>query len=110
MAMRASARFGRATTLRDSGKMEEARVVALEALTILAHPHVVRSNPAEASVLTCATILAEELANQLHAPGPSFRDLADTLDCIRTIGPDSEFWRWREYLEHKLSRGDTSAS
>ena len=110
LAMRASARFGRATKLRDSGKMDEARRAALDALAILAHPHVVRSNPAEASVVSCATILAEELANQLHAPGASCRDLADTLDFIRTAGPQSEFWHWREYLEHKVAQGSTSAA
>jgi hypothetical protein len=82
----------------------------MEALAILAHPHVVRSNPAEASVLTCATILAEQLANQLHAPGASRRDLADTLNFIRISGPDSEFWQWREYLEQKVGQGDASAA
>ena len=61
LSVRASARFGRAAKLRDAGKKEEALKVAREALAILSHPNVVRFNPAEGSVLSCATVLVEEL-------------------------------------------------
>lgn len=110
LAMRASARFGRATRLRDAGKLDEARKASLEALAILGHPHVVRSNPAEASILCCATVLAEDLANQLHLPGATHRDLVDALQNIRVLGPDSELWQWLPYLESKVAQGDASAA
>jgi hypothetical protein len=111
LALRASARFGRALKLRAAGKKEEALRVTREALAILSHPHVVRSNPAEASVLSCATVLLEGLANELQAPGAAQRDIVDALHLIRSIGPASEFAEWVPYLEHRAAQkaGDNAA-
>jgi len=94
LALRASARFSRAVKLRDAGKSHEALRVALEALAILGHPHVVRSNPAESSVLCCATILVEELSAQLNVTGANYRDLVEALQFIRAMGPGSDFAPW----------------
>jgi hypothetical protein len=104
LALRASARFGRAVKLRDSGKMSDAVRVGLEALAILGHPHVIRSNPAEAAILCSATVLVEGLANELNLPGASSRDVVDALHAIRRLGPDSEFAEWEPYLAHRAAQ------
>jgi len=103
LALRASARFGRATKLRDAGKKEEAVRAAREALAILGHPHVVRSNPAEASVLCCATVLVEGLAHELKVAGAEPRDIVDALREIRRMGASSELAEWIPYLEHRAA-------
>jgi hypothetical protein len=110
LGIRASARFGRACKLRDSGKKEEALKVAREALRILGHPDVIRRNAAEGSVLSCSTILVEELANELSLPGAEFRDVVDTLLYIRAVGPKGEFANWIPYLEDKAARGPADAA
>ena len=110
LAMRASARYGRATKLRDAGKLDAARNAALEALAILAHPHVIRSNPGEASVLSCATVLVEEIAHQLQLPGARQQDLVDALHFIRVVGPESVLWHWVPYLESRVAQGGASAA
>ena len=110
MAMRASARFGRATKLRDAGKKREAIIVAREALAILAHPHVSRLNPAEGAVLSCATVFLEELAHELSIPGASHADIVDTLRVIRAVGPNSDLAHWVPHLERRAAQGDASAA
>jgi len=110
LAMRASARFGRAGKLRDAGENEEAMKVAREALAILSHPHVVRPNPAEGSVLSCATVLVEELSIQLKAPGASYVDVVDALRFIRMTGPGSDLAHWVPYLEQRAAGGGSSAA
>jgi hypothetical protein len=102
LALRASARFGRAAKLRDAGKKEAAVQVAREVLAILSHPHVIRANPAEASVLCCATILLESLAHELGVPGASPRDIVDAIHAIRNIGPEYELAKWLPYLEYRV--------
>lgn len=109
LAMRASARFGRAAKLRKSGKKGEALKVAREALAILSHPHVIRTNPAEASVLSCAAVLVEELAAEDHDAGLSHRDIVDALRAIRAMGPDADLASWVPYFEERAARGDASA-
>ena len=101
LALRASARFGRAVKLRDSAKMADAVRVGLEALAILGHPHVIRSNPAELAVLCAATVLVEGLAKDLGLPGTSARDITDVLNAIRSIGPAGEFAEWEPYLAYR---------
>jgi hypothetical protein len=110
LAMRASARFGRATKLRDAGKDEEAMKVAREALAILSHPNVVRSNPAEGSVLSCATVLVEDLSNRLRVPGASHRDVVDALRFIQAIGPKCDLAGWVPHLEQRAAEGGASAA
>ena len=102
-ALRASARLGRAAKLCASGKMADAVRVGLEALAILGHPHVIRTNPAEAAVLCSATVLVEGLAKELNLPGASTRDVADTLLAIRRLGPQSEFYEWEPYLADRAA-------
>ncbi|HEY2968514.1 MAG TPA: hypothetical protein VGK75_09115 [Casimicrobiaceae bacterium] len=110
LAMRASARFGRATKLRDAGKRADALKVARETLAILGHPHVLRLNPAEGSVLCCATVLVEELANELEVPGASHRDIVDALRFIRAVGPGSDLTHWIPHLEQRATQSGESAA
>jgi hypothetical protein len=109
LAMRASARFGRAAKLRDAGKKVEALKVAREALAILSHPNVIRTNPAEASALSCAAILVEELATELNDSGVGQRDIVDALRAIRAMGPGAELAAWVPYLEERAAQGDVGA-
>jgi hypothetical protein len=102
-ALRASRRFGAASRLRASGRKAEALSAGLEALAALAQPHVIRSNPAEASALLSATVLVEGLASELKQPGASLHDINESLSCVRALGRESyaEFasfleWRVRE--------------
>lgn len=110
LGIRASARFGRACKLRDSGKKENALKAAREALAILGHPDVIRHNPAEGSVLCCSTILVEQLAGELEVPGADLRDVVDTLRYIRAVGPNGEFADWIPYLERKAAQGPADAA
>jgi hypothetical protein len=110
LGLRASARFGCATRLRDAGKNEEALKAAREALAILSHPSVVRSHPAEGSVLSCATVLVEELAKQLQTTGSSHRDIVDALSFIRAVGPSSDLAHWIPYLEQRATQYDEGAA
>lgn len=109
LAMRASARFGRASKLRDAGKNSEAMKVAREVLVILSHPNVIRTSPAEASLLSCATVLVEELATELNEHGANHRDIVDALGCIRAMGPSSDLAPWVSYLEERAVNGSASA-
>ena len=103
LALRASARFGRAVKLRDEGKAADAVRVGREALAILGHPHVVRSNPAEAAVLCSATVLVEGLARELKIPGAMPQDIIDALRAIRSMGAGGEFAEWIPYLEQRAA-------
>jgi hypothetical protein len=107
-ALRASRRFGRAARLRDRARNVEAMTAAREALGMLSQPHVIRTNPAEASVLACATVLLEEVAKELQLPGAEERDIADSLKCIRGLS-GSELTAWIPYLEWRLEHGDKRA-
>ena len=110
LALRASSRFGRATRLRDAGKKLEALKAGREALQILGHPNVVRSSPGEASVLCCATVLVEGLANELGERGAELRDIADSVKGIRAMGPDSDLAEWLPYLESRMVNWRGSAA
>ena len=83
---------------------------AREALAILSRPHVARFNPAEGAVLSCATVLVEELSVQLKAPGASHEDVVDALRFIRMIGPTSDLAQWVPYLEQRAAEGADSAA
>ena len=108
-ALRASRRFGRASRLTKMGRKLEAISMARETLIILSQPHVIRTNPAEASVLACATVLLEELAHDLKEPGANTRDIDDSLKCIRALGSDSDLVQWIPYLESRSGQRDASA-
>ena len=84
-ALRASGRFGRATKLERRGRAAEALDVAREALSLLRAPHVVRSNPAEASVLLSLTVLTERLSVELGQPGTELVDLRDSVSALENL-------------------------
>ena len=96
-------RFGRASRLHENGRDPEALIVGREALEILRRPGIIRTNPAEGAVLSCATILVEELAAKLNLPGAESTDISDALTVIRANGPGSEFQSWVPYLEGRLA-------
>jgi hypothetical protein len=108
-ALKASRRFGQASRLRDRGKKTEALSLGREALLLLAQPHVVRTNPAEAAVLASATVLVEGLASELEQPGATARDVDDSLQCIRALGPSSELAQWVPFLEWRSKQRRESA-
>jgi hypothetical protein len=110
LGVRASARFGRACKHRDAGNKAEAMKVAREALAILGRPHVIRLSPAEGAVLSCATVLVEELAGELKVPGASLRDIVDALRYIRAVGPGGELASWIPYLEQRAAQGGPDAT
>jgi hypothetical protein len=100
-ALRASRRFGQASRLRDAGRKAEAYAVGCEGLALLAQPHVIRTNPAEASALACTTVLVEGLASELNQAGASARDVNDSLACIRSLGATSDLAAWIPFLESR---------
>jgi hypothetical protein len=104
VSLKASSRFGRASKLRDAGRKEEALATAREALTILRSPSIKRNNPAEGSVLSCCTVLVEELASELNQPGAEKADIMDTLAYLKLLPKSSrtdDVRAWIPYLEAK---------
>ena len=85
-ALRVSGRFGRATKLQREGRSTEALGVAREALSLLRAPHVVRDDPAEASVLVSLTVLIEHLSVELRQPGAEQVDIRDSLRALENLG------------------------
>jgi hypothetical protein len=85
-ALRVSGRFGRATKLEREGRVAEALVVGREALALLRAPHIVRSNPPEASVLVSLTMLIERLSFELRQPGAELVDLRDSVRALENLG------------------------
>lgn len=105
--LRASRLFGRASRLRDAGRMEESLSVARESLAGLRAPWVARRRPAEGSVLLCATVLVEQVASGLNRPGAEEADLADALAYLKILPPNSAHEilgseEWVPYLESRL--------
>jgi hypothetical protein len=107
--LRASRLFGQATRLRDDGRKLEAMAAARRALAILAQPHIIRTHPAEGSLLASTTILVEGLAAELNQPGASADDLADSLAFLRAFGNKSYLAAWVPYLERRSNQGGASA-
>ena len=85
-ALRVSGRFGHASNLERTGQADEALRVAREALSRLRAPHVVRSNPAEASLLVNLTVLIERLSVKLQQPGVGEADLREALEALDRLG------------------------
>jgi len=110
--MKATSRFGRASKLCADGKKDEALVLAQEVLAILRAPVIVRTNPAEGSVLLCCTMLVEELAHELHQPGAEKADISDSLAYVKLMpeGANVDDLRaWIPYLESRMHDGDANA-
>lgn len=106
--LRASARLGRAFGLSRKDRKEEAIIVAREALAILARPHVKRANPIEASVLISATVLVEELAQEMGLQGAHMTDITDALAQLQTLENESDMQGWIPFLERCLNLAKTS--
>jgi hypothetical protein len=110
-ALWASRRFGEASRLRDQGRKSEALSVGLKALALLAQPHVMRANPAEASALVSATVLVEGLASELNQSGASLRDVEESLNCIRTLDRASPpYAEWVAFLEWRSQQRRAGAA
>ena len=107
--LHASATFGRACRLREQGNKVEALAAAREALSILSQPHVIRSYSTVASSVVCSTVLVEQLSSQLNQPGASARDIAESVECLRKHGGNSEAAAWLPQLEQRLHQVGTSA-
>ena len=110
VSLRASSRFGRASKLRDAGRNAEALATAREALAILRSPDIKRNNPPEASLVSCCTVLVEELASELNQPGAERADIVDTLAHLKRLPESSstDVRAWIPYLEAK-QRGDSAS-
>jgi hypothetical protein len=113
--LKASNLFGRASRLRESGRKEEALDLARKSLAVLRAPWVVRSRPAEGSVLLCTVMLVEHVASELNQPGAEVSDLADALANLKNLPRDSSLEifgsdEWVPYLETRLRiKGQTNA-
>lgn len=103
-------RFGRANRLREKGQNGEALAAAREALEILRKPGIIRTNPAEGAVLSCATVLVEEMARELDVAGADEADILEALSIIRAHGSSSELESWVPYLEWRLGQRTESAA
>jgi hypothetical protein len=104
--LRASARLGRASRLRDTGRREEALVVAHDGLRILRGRAVNRTRPLVASAISCLTIVVEDLATELHSPGAEKTDILDTLTYLKGLPKPplnvEDMTAWIPYLESKV--------
>jgi hypothetical protein len=115
-ALKASRLFGRASRLRDAGRMEESMNMARQSLAILRAPWVVRNRPAEGSVLLSTTMLVEQVASELNRSGAEEVDVADALAYLKILPPDSvrEIFgtgEWASYLDSRLrSKGPGGAA
>ena len=107
LALPASRQFGRANRLRDQGRNELALATARGVLERLHGPRVVRTNPAEAALIMCSTVLVEELARELKQPGADVKDISDAVTTIREVG-DDHYKAWIPYLEWRLNQGATA--
>jgi hypothetical protein len=110
-ALNASRLFGRASRLRDAGRKEEALNLARQTLAVLRAPWVVRSRPAEGSILLCTTMLVEQVASELNQQGADDDDLADALAYLKFLPPDTELEvlgseGWVTYFESRLETKD----
>ena len=79
----------------------EALAIGRDALALLGKPHVVRTNPSEASALSCTTVLVEQEASSLGQSGASVQDIKDALQCIRALGAKSPLAHWIPLLEQR---------
>ena len=105
IALRASRRFGRVCKLRKAGLSAEALRTAREALVLLGDPVVRRLEAPEGSGLVCLTMNVEWLARELGEPGASARDIADSIQFLRTMPKPKDEWAgWLKYLEGRATQ------
>jgi len=100
-ALRVSGRYGRATKLEREGRVDDALRAAREALSVLRAAHVVRDNPAEASLLVSLTVLAERLSVSLRQPGADEADVRESVRALEMLaerGNTSDRERRAEWL------------
>ena len=86
-------------------RVKKALEKAKKGLYFLSLPGVVRTNPAEASVLVHLTMLAEQIAYKTSLQGASENDLCDTYILIKdNMDSDifNEYEEWLPYIIKKL--------
>ena len=109
-ALRASSRFGRALKLQRKGRTQEALRVARGTVYLLRAPHIVRDNPAEASLLLNLTVMIEHLAGELRQPGADLVDLHDSVRFLETLAESKDNTvrerraEWLPYLQGVLKQ------
>jgi len=104
-ALKASRRFGAAIKHEKKGDTALALQSARDGLRILSSPGVIRTNPAESSVLMSLTIMVENISHESAESGASEKDLCDTYLSINDLeGTDiyKEYYEWLQYIEEKL--------
>ncbi|MDO8932278.1 MAG: hypothetical protein Q7U97_07795 [Rhodocyclaceae bacterium] len=110
--MRASAVVGRGFKLRDRGDLHGALMQAHAGLALLNKPYVRRGNPVEGSSLASLTILADQVAVELHVQGASAVDLADSIAFLNQLKGDKEpeLCSFLPFLENRLAAFEKLAS
>jgi len=104
-AFKASGCFGAALKAQKKGSNKKALEKANKGLQLLSLPGVIRSNPAEASVLVSLTILVEQIAYKTSQQGANTQDLCDTYILIKDNldnGAFEEYEEWLPYITKKL--------
>ena len=104
-AFRASRCFGAALKAQKKGNDKKALEKANRGLYYLSLPGVIRSNPAEASVLVSLTILVEQTSYKASQQGANTQDLCDTYILIKDnldSGAFKEYKEWLPYITNKL--------
>jgi hypothetical protein len=108
ISLRASSRLGRCQRLRRQNRGLLALEAAHDGLALLRAPGVRRDQPAEGSILVGLTTNAEQLAQELHQPGPTNEDLRDSYEYLVGLEPEGkksvqEFRaEWLPYLRKRL--------
>ena len=104
-ALKASRLFGSALKQERKGNISNALQKANEGLKVLSQPGVIRSNPAESSVLVNLTIFVENLAPEMNQAGANEKDLCDTYIFIKELEDTDLYMKyneWLTYIENKL--------
>jgi hypothetical protein len=114
-ALRASRLYGRASRMRDDGRLEESLNLARQSLSVLRAPWVARHRPTEGSVLLSTTMLVEQVASKLNQPGAENMDLADALAFLQSLSTDLVrkilgTGQWIPYFEARLEAAERNSN
>ena len=98
--------LGKAEKLVIAGRKSEAENILRESLKLLSMPHIVRNNPAEASLILTSTLLLEDIAAERGAIGASNQDISDSLNFIQELSaanvPIENHEQWLTYLQRRI--------
>ena len=104
--LKSSRMLGKADKLVNAGRKSEAENILRESLKLLSMPHIVRRNPAEASLIITSTLLLEEIAAERGAIGASDQDIFDSLNFLQEFSsansPVENYEQWLAYLQHRI--------